>query len=230
MDNESVVIYGDTIKALGDGRIGGYLVRFSDAETPDMTGEFFTKSTDFAIDWDATPGAAVYYNHGLDPVLGPRTIGKGAMKAPDSVGVWVEAQLELRDEYEKAIYEMAKAGKLGWSSGTAAHLVSKKSAGTAREITRWPLGLDASVTPTPAEPRNAAMTLKAWAASLEEAVPAKAVDIESDPDDGETEAAKDACAASPPVPDAEDDSAHTDAAKRLQIEVELMEIEYHERY
>jgi len=79
---------------------------------------------------------------------------------PDDVGVWVEAQLELRDDYERNIYEMAKAGKLGWSSGTAAHLVEREPAGKAQRVTAWPLGLDASLTPTPAEPRTQAVPLK----------------------------------------------------------------------
>ena len=94
--------------------------------------------------------------------LGSRIIGHGELKEADEVGIWFEAQLELRDEYEKAIYEMAKAGKLGWSSGTAPHLVNREltKSGKAYHIKAWPLGLDASLTPTPAEPRNHAQSIK----------------------------------------------------------------------
>jgi hypothetical protein len=92
----------------------------------------------------------VYYQHGADKKLGKRKLAKGEL-TQDELGIWIEAQLNLRDEYEKAIYSMAEKGKLGWSSGTAAHLVEKAADG---RITTWPLGLDASLTPTPAEPRN----------------------------------------------------------------------------
>ena len=51
---------------------------------------------------------------------------------------------------------------MGWSSGTAAHLVEREPMGRAAKIVSWPLGLDASLTPTPAEPRNVTMPLKAW--------------------------------------------------------------------
>jgi gas vesicle protein len=56
------------------------------------------------------------------------------------------------------VHQLAKRGKLGLSSGTASHLVerdrvSEKSGKTIHEIKQWPLGFDATLTPTPAEPR-----------------------------------------------------------------------------
>ena len=42
------------------------------------------------------------------------------------MGVWVEGILNMRDDYEKALYNLAKQGKLGWSSGTASHLVERE--------------------------------------------------------------------------------------------------------
>jgi HK97 family phage major capsid protein len=155
INDDAVTIYGDAIKALGDGRVGGYLVRFTSDADPDLAGEYFAKDTDYG---DATQ-SAVYYHHGLDPIMGKRRLGKAELK-PDDVGIWAEAQLGLRDEYEKFIYDMAEKGKLGWSSGTAPHLVEKEAKGKAIQITRWPLGLDASLTPTPAEYRNSVVPLK----------------------------------------------------------------------
>lgn len=172
MAADSLVIHGGTVKALGGGKIGGYLVRFSSADDPDLSGEFFTKQTDFGVHTTAP----VYYHHGMDGTLKSRVLGSATMKA-DEAGVWVEAQLALRDEYEQYIYRMAESGKMGWSSGTAGHLVEREPAGKAWHITRWPLGLDASLTPTPAEPRNAAIPLKTLAANasdLEAAVRAGA--------------------------------------------------------
>jgi hypothetical protein len=78
----------------------------------------------------------------------------------DEIGIFAEIVLGARNEYEKMIAEWGLAGKLGWSSGTAPHLVDRKQVGNAWEITRWKLGLDASLTPTPAEPRNQVIPLK----------------------------------------------------------------------
>lgn len=161
MDN-GLVTFGASVKALGDGKVGGYLIRFSTDKDPDLTGDFFTPETDFG----EHKTADVYYNHGLDATLKTRKIGKADLRS-DEVGIWAEAQLALRDEYEQAIYEMAKAGKLGWSSGTASHLMERKAVGKSNLITRWPLGLDASLTPTPAEPRNGAVSIKSLLATAE---------------------------------------------------------------
>src|SRR5690606_15841132 len=110
---DSLLCFGGQLKALGNGRVGGYLVRFGSAADTDLEGEFFTKDTDIGIDDWSAARTVVLYNHGLDPVLQRRRIGAGTLKQ-DEVGVWVEAQLALRDEYEKAIYHLAEQGKLGW--------------------------------------------------------------------------------------------------------------------
>jgi hypothetical protein len=147
LDPEKSLVYnGSEVKALGDGRVGGYLVRFGSDKEPDLTGDFFTNATDFG----GFGQADIYYQHGMDTKLGKRRLGRGDLRA-DDLGVWIEAQLALRDEYEKAVYQLAEAGKLGWSSGTASHLVGREAVGKAYHITAWPLGLDASLTPTPAE-------------------------------------------------------------------------------
>jgi len=161
MNTETLVMFGESVKALDDGKVGGYLVRFSTERDTDISSmkDFFTSETDFDIDDWENAKATVYYNHGLDEALGKRKLAKASLKM-DEVGVWVEAQLEMRDEYERRIYEMAKAGKLGWSSGTAAHLIERQKVGNAHKVLTWPLGPDASLTPTPAEPRNAVVSLK----------------------------------------------------------------------
>lgn len=153
---DTVVWFGGEVKALDDsGRVGGYLVRFSTAVDPDLQRDFFTKSTNFG----SNTKCSILYHHGLDPVIKARELGMGEWKT-DDVGVWIEGQLERRDKYEEAIYQLAKAGKLGWSSGSAPHLVSRKAVGDSFEITSWPLGIDASLTPTPQEPRTSAVSLK----------------------------------------------------------------------
>ena len=154
-ESHTVVWFGDAVKALGDGKIGGYLVRYSTADDPDLEGDFFDAETDFG-DLKTSP---VYYQHGLDRTLKTRRLGVAELSS-DEFGVWASVQLSMRDEYEKFIYDMAEAGKMGWSSGTASHLVERENAGKAWHIKHWPLGIDASLTPTPAEPRNAAVPLK----------------------------------------------------------------------
>jgi len=163
LTDELLVAYGGAVKALGEGRIGGYLVRFGDPAQPDLSGDFFTRTTDFDIqDGDRV---TLYYNHGLDPVLKKRKLGYGTLRYDDA-GIWMEAQLALRDEYERRLYEDGiLAGRMGLSSGTLPHLVERERVGGANRIKSWPLGKDASITPTPAEPRLLVMSLKSLAAS-----------------------------------------------------------------
>ena len=160
-ENDMLLTFGSEIKALGDGKVGGFLVRFTDAKSADLDGDFFDASTDYGIETgDRLP---VYYNHGLDSTLKRRRIGRAQVDVQD-VGVWVEAQLEMRDEYERAIYALIEKGKVGWSSGSMPHLVEREpQKGGASRITSWPLG-EASITPTPAA--GAELTrvqpLKSW--------------------------------------------------------------------
>lgn len=162
--DDTIVMFGSPIKALGGGKVGGYLVRFTDENTPDLVGDFFNAKTDF--DFDDGDKTTVYYNHGLDDTLKTRKLGTGTLKK-DEHGVWVEAQLQMRDAYERWIYEMVESGKMGWSSGTLPNLVEVEAVGKSQWIKFWPLGKDASITPTPAAGLVAtqAVTLKAWAES-----------------------------------------------------------------
>lgn len=152
------VYFGDSVKALNDnGKVGGYLVRYGADNDPDLTGDYFTKDTDFG-EAERLP---VLYQHGFDEMLKRRKIGVANVRK-DEVGLWVEAQLELRDDYEKQIFELAKSGKLGWSSGTAAHVVERENTGKAAYIKQWFLA-EASLTPTPAEYRNSVVSIKSLA-------------------------------------------------------------------
>lgn len=154
---DAPVTFSAPLKALGDGKVGGYLVVFGDEKSTDLEGEFFTAETDFDIEDDDR--ITVYYQHGLDPVLKGRVLGRGVVRR-DDVGVWMEAQLKLRDEYEQFIYRQVEAGKMGLSSGTLPNLVERVPRGGATWIKRWPLGKDGSITPTPAEPRASVVPLK----------------------------------------------------------------------
>ncbi len=154
-----MITFGAAVKAMPDGKVGGYLVQFGDESTADAEGEFFTAATDFDTEFPAR--ASIYYNHGLDPVVGRRRLTHGSMKT-DDLGVWVEAQLDLADRHQAAMYQMARAGKLGWSSGSLSHITDPPREQPGGAIKSWPLGHDASLTPIPSDKRNLAVALKSW--------------------------------------------------------------------
>ena len=188
--SDMLVSYGGEVKALGDGKVGGYLVRFSTPSDPDLEGDFFTKDTDFG----ELSETAVYIHHRM-PIKHASgkmfhfkdAVGKGTLRV-DDVGVFMEAVIEMRGEYEEVVKEIYKDAfmklveehKFGLSSGTAGHLVDREPQGNAYWIKKWPLGLDASLTPTPAEPRTNIVPLKTLYAP-EEVVNETPVKSDDDP-------------------------------------------------
>ena len=153
-----VAFSGDAIKSDKLGFVSGYLVRFGSPDVADLEGDFFTKSTDYGFPIDQDVPINLYWNHGMDKAVGKRCIGTGHAKA-DNIGIWYQAQIDMADDYAIGIARMAKAGKLGFSSGAASHMVERKSMGKANEIIRWTIA-EASVTPTPAEYRNKVKSIK----------------------------------------------------------------------
>jgi phage head maturation protease len=155
-----LTVYSDAIKSDRLGSVKGYLVRFGSPDATDLEGDYFTKSTDFGFPIKAGERVPlnVYYHHGMDKVVGKKSIGTGYVKM-DETGLWYEAQLDMADEYGSMIAKLCKQGKMGYSSGAAGHMVERKSVGKASEITRWCIA-EASITPTPAEYRNSVKSLE----------------------------------------------------------------------
>lgn len=163
-DGDDFITYlGGSIKALGDGRIGGCAVRFGSPEDHDPQGDFFTKATYFGRGREVD----LYYHHNLprrgDPLglrLRDREIGHGEVKAADD-GLYVEGTLDLSDPDVAALYRDVEAGKVGFSSGSDRRLVKRTpvKAGVFR-VDRWPMN-EISLTYTPVEKRNRAVALKA---------------------------------------------------------------------
>lgn len=156
--SDTMVAWGDAVKALGDGRVGGYLVRFSSEADPDLTGEWFTRATYYGPrDGD---GADTLVHHGFPLKAGLEELADRLLSPlrtrKDEVGIFAEAVLDMADEYEEMLYQLVEQGKLAWSSGAPGHMVRRKGSG---EITRWPIA-EGSLTPTPAEPRNRVVSLK----------------------------------------------------------------------
>jgi len=164
MDNE-ITAYGNEVKAVkmddGSVKLSGYLVRFGNEAKTDLTGDYFSPDTDYG----KAEKSEAWFNHRMpvrfeDKEWAYQDQLPDATLTRDEKGIIAEIILGARNEYERMIAEWGMKGLLGWSSGTAPHLVDRKQVGNAFEITRWHLGLDASLTPTPAEPQNTVIPLK----------------------------------------------------------------------
>jgi HK97 family phage major capsid protein len=130
-----------------EGRVGGYLLIWGDPAQRDLQGEYFTPETELGLDW--YPIRPVLYHHGLDGTIKAAVIGMIDTLRTDAVGLWAEAQLDLRHRYTEAVRRLIDRGILSWSSGSLPHLVEVAKDG---RIKWWPI-VEGSLTPTPAEPR-----------------------------------------------------------------------------
>lgn len=170
--SDRALVFGGIIKALDDsGNVGGYAALFTGPDDPDITGEFFTKSTDFFLDGESRPIAI--FHHGLDPIIKGRRLGVTGRVVEiktDDVGVFVKMNLRKRDKYEKAILQMVADGKLGFSTGSVPHLVHREAVKGHKgvfELKSWPM-IEVSMTPTPIEPRTNVIPLKSYTDDLDE--------------------------------------------------------------
>ncbi|MBK8912967.1 MAG: hypothetical protein IPM61_16835 [Chlorobi bacterium] len=156
---ETIIALGGEVKALGDGRVGGYILSFGSPERRDLYGDYFTSATEFGHRKGLL--SDVYIHHRYPLLLGKespeekaaleelatRSVGHLDVVRMDEVGLWAEHVLDMADEYQRRIYEMVQAGKLKYSTGTAPHLYNRDNSG---EIKTWVIA-EASLTPTPAE-------------------------------------------------------------------------------
>jgi phage head maturation protease len=182
MEDRSIY-YGGAVKALGDNRVGGYLIAFTDDSQRDLHGEYFTTDTDLMLEDYPIKGERALYHHGLDATIGVKRIGQVTDVKVDSAGVWIEAQLEAADSYQQAILKLVESGKLGWSSGALPQSVRVAPDG---KIEKWCV-IEASLTPSPAMPFSTRIqTLKSLAIEpLGEAQPKEAQTVSKTDDDVE---------------------------------------------
>lgn len=147
---ETIYHVGGALKAISDGRIGGYLVSFGSQAARDSYGEYFTPRTDFGL--ERYKNQPVLYHHGQNDQM-VCCIGIIDTLRLDANGVYAEAQLDVNHEdpairrYARTAYDQVHTGKLFWSSGSAGHLVRNTEDG---EITQWWI-VEGSLTPKPAE-------------------------------------------------------------------------------
>jgi HK97 family phage major capsid protein len=167
---------GASIKAIDDYRVGGYLVRFTNENDRDLHNEWFSKDTDFWMERDyPIKGSRVLLEHGLDDFVKVMPIGIIDLVQEDEIGLYVEAKLKDRAEYERMLKEMQKrksldiadgdisrkaelavkaikaivdTGKVGWSSGALPQSVRVNEQNG--HIDSWAI-IEGSLTFTPAE-------------------------------------------------------------------------------
>lgn len=164
---ENLITLGSEVKMVkadnGKRSVSGYLVLFGSPDERDFDGDYFTKNTDFDLD-DGHGKATMYFNHGFDPILKQHKLNKG-IKATLSLkdkGVWVEGLLDESEEYDAMVIDLierreAQGKSIGWSSGTPSHLIEYEVIDSGiKEIKKWVLGSDASLTHTPNDYRNKA--------------------------------------------------------------------------
>lgn len=205
--------------------VGGYGIVFGGQ---DLEGNWFDKDTYL---WtDKLGPALVLYQHGLDDAVKRAVLGRVSVERPDDVGVWIEAQIELSNQYASAIRELVRKGLLGWSSGAIPHLIDCEHAGKrvpwpARgRIASWPR-VEYSLTPSPAEPRTLGVT---ELEEIAEAMPAVKALLAVGKGGEDTAPAKSAAAdtvvvvrdrSEPQTPAAGEDDMDNEAIKSLQNEM-----------
>lgn len=157
------------LKALGDGRIGGYLVVWGNPAHRDLQGEYFTPDTNFEL--DRYKDRPILYHHELDPDIKGVEVGRIDTITKDDKGLWAEGYLHLKNTSTKVmqaahrVYQQVVKGLLGWSSGTVPHWADVTPNG---QILRWPI-VEGSLTPDPAEPhRTTVAALKSAMTALDD--------------------------------------------------------------
>jgi hypothetical protein len=148
------------IKFVGPDTVEGLAIPFGSPDDRDLDGEFFTKDTDFALEWFGKSGRPALYDHGFDEAHKLSPVGRQVEYEPRDEGIWAQVQLDKAARYRKTIDRMVEEGALAYSSGSIGHLAGKSADG---QITRWPW-VELSLTPTPANPRAGIHYVKSLAA------------------------------------------------------------------
>ena len=117
----------------------------------DSDGEYFSTKTDFALSMFAS--RPVIFHHGMTEE-DPGVIGQEASVETKDGGLWVRVVLDKTKALAKKAWELAKKGKLFFSSGAISHLVRKAEEGL---LIKWPVA-EWSLTPNPVNKYAVAFT------------------------------------------------------------------------
>lgn len=129
----------------------------------DLSGEFFDNKTDFNLDL-ARGELPLYFDHGMDQVIGKQRVGKGTLTA-DVNGIRFDGVVEAPDRVAATLKRLIEGGALGLSSGSMSHLTEKEKLQDGRvRIKLWTLS-EISLTSSPAEVRTS-VSLKHWRALI----------------------------------------------------------------
>ena len=183
---------GDAIKALEGNRVGGYLVRFTNADDRDLHNEYFTKDTNFWLKEHPIIGKPILIDHAFDDHFKSVPVGIIDFLKEDEIGLWIEGKLKERAEYEdmlrgwkerkwlgdnelpnekitmlagnleKAVKSFFATNKAQWSSGALPQSVEIADDG---HIKSWAI-IEGTGVHTPAEPDGTQITLKGIIQSL----------------------------------------------------------------
>lgn len=164
MDEQQMI---HAVKALGETDthylVGGYGVVWGGK---DLTGDTFTKDTDLWLD-KLSPTPPLMYHHGLDATIKRVVLGNVVTTKADDTGLWVESQIVKAQQYAKGVIALVNKGMLGYSIGSAKHLVEKMGG----ILKAWPM-VELSLSPTPCEPRTLGVRALRSIAEYEPAVKA----------------------------------------------------------
>lgn len=132
---------------------------YASTKEVDREGEFIPPE---AFDLSQYNGVLLY-DHGKDPEVGRKPIGKVTHWIIDSKGLWVRAVISKAHEFSRKIWEMVKEGVLNsFSVGAPSRLVRKSGS----KITYWPVA-EISIVSVPAQ-SGATFTAAQAFKSLEE--------------------------------------------------------------
>jgi len=142
-DTEQEPKHAVQVKAITDDHftIAGYGVVYGGR---DLEGDTFAVDTDYML--DTVPEPVVLFDHAQEI---KSVLGRVTKISQKEAGLWMEAQIRRATDYAEQVLELVKNGKLGYSTGSVAHLVERLKG----NIKRWPI-YELSLTPTPAEPRT----------------------------------------------------------------------------
>lgn len=168
-----LIAVGGRVKAIGNGELSGYGISFGNETRRDLYGQYFTKSG--IGDANTTyygahklDGVDTFVHHGFVLSTGQeskeeldilkryaRTRLNPVKTVEDEVGLASRVIMNMNEEYQAMLYEMASKGILSFSSGALHHIYEVEDNG---HVKTW-IGGEMSLTPTPAEWRSTNLVL-----------------------------------------------------------------------
>lgn len=154
------VMVPSPIRSEGDKNIfTAYAVLFGSPDKRDLHGTYFTKDTNYYLDWfNERPWL---YHHGIRPQelrdSGSQRIGTWKEIGQDEIGVFVKGELDLRHKYMDAIRELTDNEVLYPSSGTLEYVMRVGPDGFVED---WPI-VEVSSTVAPSEYRQKPVSVAA---------------------------------------------------------------------